>query len=142
MLASGSATPVWRIGWAALLLTVTARILLGNFVVNDWEGWSTFIGNAIGALIEGLLLFAIVLALVVRLTVERVPGTAGVVMGVVALATLAVPYSAPQAILGAGATALGLAGQSRWAVGMGTVTVLTWIALMAYAVATGDWPIG
>lgn len=142
MIGSGTATPVWRIGLAALLITLAMRIMLGNFVVNDWESWSTFSGNVFAALIEGLLLFGIVFAVVVRLTLERAPAVAGVIMGILALATLAVPYSAPQAILGSGAIALGLAGRSRWAIGLGAVTVLTWLGFMTYAVATGDWPIG
>lgn len=91
------------------------RIYLGNFVVNDFESWGVVAGNAVAAVIEGLLLWLLVFRLAVR-RVERRHGT-GPATGA--------------AIVG------GLAGLLA-----GAATVLGWVALVVYAVGTKAWPVG
>lgn len=142
-----------RIGIAAVAATVVTRIILGNLVVNDWEDWSTFAGNAVGAVVEGLILGGIVFGLIVRLAQRnqrRRAELTGFVVGLVAVLTLAIPYSAPQPILGAAAVALGLVALDRGAesrrmavlaIVFGTVVIAVWLGFMAFAVITSDWPV-
>ena len=56
-----------RIGIASVTAVVVIRIVGGNFVANDWEGWGTFVPNAMGAVVEGLILWGLVFGLLVRL---------------------------------------------------------------------------
>lgn len=142
-----------RIGVAAVAGVVLTRVVLGNFVVNDWEGWGTFVPTAIGAIVEGLLLGLVLFGLVVRLAAKsrgRRPAITACVLGILGLLALAIPYSAPQPILGAAAVALALVAAERGeasrrtaAVGMasGLAVITVWLAFMAVAVATGDWPV-
>jgi hypothetical protein len=142
-----------KIGVAAVGSVIATRIVLGNFVVNEWEGWDVFLPTAIGAVIEGLVLGGLVFALLVRLAARSRgarPAITALVVGVLAVLSLAIPYSAPQVILGAAAVALGLvaverglgAAFGRAAIALGSLVIATWIAFMGFAVVTGDWPVG
>ncbi|HSI97470.1 MAG TPA: hypothetical protein VK926_03840, partial [Gaiellaceae bacterium] len=105
-----------RIGLAAVMTAVAARILLGSFVVNDWEGWGTFLSFAVTAVVEGLVLGGLVFGLAVRLASRgsnRRRAVAALVLGVLGVLALAIPYSAPQPIIGAAAVALGLPALQR-----------------------------
>jgi hypothetical protein len=142
-----------RIGLVAVAAAVAARILLGNFVVNDWEGWGTFVGNAFAAVVEGVVLGGLVFGVVVRLAAKRrgrAPAITALVLGLLGALALAAPYSAPQPIFGAAAVALGLlaheqpdAGSlsARPAIALGLMVIGVWAAFMVYAVSTGDWPV-
>jgi len=143
-----------RIGVGAAAFVVAIRVVIGNFVVNDWEGWGTFVPTATGAAIEGLLLLGVVFGLVVRLAARSHgdwPGVVALGVGTVALLSLAIPYSAPQALVGAGAVALGLVARDRtdgrasqwlgWAaVAIGLVVIATWLGFVVTTIVTGDWP--
>jgi len=145
-----------KIGVVAVGTVIATRILLGNFVVNEWEGWSVFIPTAIGAVIEGLVLGGLVFGLLVRIAARgrgARPGVTALVVGVLAILSLAIPYSAPQVILGAAAVALGLAAVERGdngrrarlgraGIALGSLVIVTWTAFMGFAIATGDWPVG
>jgi hypothetical protein len=146
-----------KIGVVAVGSVIVTRVLLGNFVVNDWEGWGTFLGVAVATVIEGLVLGGLIFALFVRLAARSRgarPAVSSVVVGALSVLSLAIPYSAPQVVLGAAAAALGLValgrgdGQPRsrrlGTVGivLGSLVIVTWIVFMGVAVATGDWPIG
>jgi hypothetical protein len=143
-----------KIGVAAVGAVVAIRIVGGNFIANDWEGWDTFVPAAIGAGIEGFILWALVFGLVVRFSAKRGgdwPGVVAVIVGVLAVLSLAIPYSAPQAVLGAGAVALGLVAVDRAerpvsrrlgtaAIVIGAVVIAAWVSFVAITFATGDWP--
>lgn len=154
-----AATPTGRrlsrtalIGVVTIGAVIGTRILLGNFVVNDWEGWGTFAAAAVGAVVEGLALGGIVFGVMVRLPAKRrgrVPAVTALALGLVGVLALAVPYSAPQPIFGAAAVALGLVAfernastrAARPAIAVGLLVIGAWIAFMAYAVVTGAWPV-
>jgi voltage-gated potassium channel Kch len=81
------------------------------------------------------------------------PSVTALVVGVLALLSLAIPYSAPQVILGAAAVALGLvavergdngrgATLGRAGIALGSLVIATWTTFMGFAIATGDWPVG
>lgn len=143
-----------KIGLAAVGAVVAIRIVGGNFIANDWEGWGTFVPTAIGAGIEGLVLWALVFGVLVRLSARShgsLPGVVAAILGMLAVLSLAIPYSAPQALLGAGAVALGLAALDRAnrplsrrlgtaAVVIGAVVIAAWVLFVAITFATGDWP--
>jgi hypothetical protein len=140
-----------RIGLAAVLATVVARILLGSFVVNDWEGWGTFVGFSLAVIVEGLVLGGLVFGVGVRLGSRGSEGrrvVAALVFGLLAVLSLAIPYSAPQPVIGAAAIALAVPttrhGRARSASAgllLGLVTITLWVAFMVFAVVTGDWPV-
>lgn len=143
-----------RIGIAAVAAVFAIRVAIGNFVVNDWEGWGVFVSTAIGAAIEGLLLWGVVFGLVVRLAARGQgdwTGAIAVVIGGLAVLSLAIPYSAPQAVLGAGAVALGLVAgdrsdsrRSQWlgrvAVAIGFLVVAIWLSFVATTIVADEWP--
>lgn len=144
-----------QIGIVAVGTVVTLRVVLGNFVVNEWEGWGTFLGAAIAAVAEGLVLGGLVFGLLVRVAAKsrgRRPAVAALITAVLGVLSLAIPYSAPQAIIGAGAVALGLAAleraedrpQSRRiaaaAIGIGLLVIAVWFSFIAFTVVSGDWP--
>lgn len=144
-----------KIGIVTVCAVVAVRVVGGNFIANDWEGWGVFIPNAIGAVIEGLILFGLVFGLLVRLAARSSgggPEVAALITGVLAVLSLAIPYSAPQAILGAGAVGLGLTAveraedrpRSRWiasaAVVLGLIAIVAWLSFVAFTFMTGDWP--
>lgn len=71
--------------------------------------------------------------------------------GAFAVLSLAIPYSAPQAILGAGAVALGLVAVDRAehrtpqllgraAIVSGLFVIVIWLSFIAITFVTGDWP--
>jgi hypothetical protein len=129
-----------KIGLIALVGTVLTRVVLGNFVVNEWEGWGVFVPNTIIAILEGVILWALLFVLPLRLGRGRA-GPSGIVMGVLALASFAIPYSAQQVLLSAAAIALGLLGRSRVALALGGAGVALWIGFMVYAVISKEWPV-
>jgi len=143
-----------RIGIASVAAVVAIRIVGGNFIANDWEGWGTFIPTAIGAAVEGLLLWGVVFGLVVRLAARGGgyrPAVVALTTGAFAVLSLAIPYSAPQAILGAGAVALGLVAVDRAehrtpellgraAIVSGLFVIVIWLSFIAITFVTGDWP--
>jgi hypothetical protein len=143
-----------KIGLAAVGAVVAIRIVGGNFIANDWEGWGTFITTAVGAAIEGLILWGLVFGLVVGFSGGlrgSWPGVVAVMLGVLAVLSLAIPYSAPQALLGAGAVALGLVSLDRAdrpssqplgraAVAMGLLVIAAWLSFVALTFVTGEWP--
>lgn len=141
-----------RIGIAAVGTVVGIRIVGGNFVANDWEGWGTFVSFSVLVVLEGLILWALVFGLVVRMAAKSHQGRPRAVaasLGVLAVLSLAVPYSAPQAILGAGAMALGLAALDsapsarrldEAAVALGAFSIAVWLSFVAFTFVTGDWP--
>jgi len=145
-----------KIGVVAVGTVIATRILLGSFVVNEWEGWGVFLPNAIGAAIEGLVLGGLVFGLLVRIAARSRgvrPAVTALVVGILAILSLAIPYSAPQVILGAAAVALGLVAVKRGdegrgaalgtaGISLGLLVVATWTAFMGFAIATGDWPVG
>jgi hypothetical protein len=99
------------------------------------------------------VLGGIIFGLVLRLAVKRpgrAPAITGIVIGILGVLALAVPYSAPQPILGAAAIALGLVGLERGAASIrigrsavvaGLLVLTAWVAFMVYAVVTGEWPV-
>jgi len=134
----------------AALVTIATRVVLGNFVVNEWEGWGTFTAVAITTMIEGLLLGLLVYLAARSFAARRHPTIGTILFGVLAVISLAVPYSAQQAVLGAGAVSLALVSPDRtdgWRrlplVGgvLGVVAVLCWAVFMGATVVTGDWPV-
>jgi hypothetical protein len=146
-----------KLGVVAVAAVVTARIVIGSFVVNEWEGWGTFLSFAITAAVEGIVLGALVFGLLVRLAVRSRgarPAVTALIVGILAAISLAIPYSAPQAIVGTAAVALGLAardrpesrrGSSRLAgvgIVLGLLVVLAWISFVVFTIVTGEWPIG
>lgn len=145
-----------RLGIVAVAGVVTARIVIGSFVVNEWEGWGTFLSFAVAATVEGIVLGALMFGLLVRLAARSRgtrPAGAAFVVGVLAVLSLAIPYSVPQAIIGTAAVALGLAGRrpegrigsSRLAGGgiaLGLIAILGWIWFVVFTIVTGDWPVG
>ncbi len=92
--------------------------------------------------------------LLVRLGARRRggrPAIAAVIVGALAGLSLAIPYSAPQAVLGAGAVALGLVavdGSERRtsqrlgeaAIATGLLVIAVWLAFVAFTFMTGEWP--
>lgn len=140
-----------RIAVAVVAAAIVARVVLGSFVVNEWEGWGTFVAFAVAAVVEGLFLGALVFGVVAIAARRRgrFPAVAATVLGLLAAASLAVPYSAPQPIIGAGAVALGLVGAdrqrasraSRAAVALGLLVIAVWVVFLVFAVATDDWPV-
>jgi hypothetical protein len=150
-------SPEAKIGIVAVGAVIATRVILGNFVVNDWEGWGTFLAVAVATVIEGLVLGGLVFALFVRRAARSRgarPAVTSVVVGALSVLSLAVPYSAPQVVLGAAAVALGLVGIDREddnprsrrlgivGIALGSLVIVTWIVFMGIAVATGDWPVG
>lgn len=143
-----------RIGIASVAAVVAIRVVGGNFIANDWEGWGTFIPTALGAAAEGLLLWGVVFGLVVRLAARgggSRPAVVALTTGAFAVLSLAIPYSAPQAVLGAGAVALGLVAVDgserrtsqllgRAAVAIGLLVIALWLSFIAITFVTGEWP--
>jgi len=143
-----------KIGLGTVGAVVAIRIVGGNFIANDWEGWDTFVPTAIGAAVEGLVLWGLMFGLVVRLSGRSRgdrPGVVGAIIGVLAVCSLAIPYSAPQAILGAAAVALGLIAVDRAerpaslrlgsvAVATGLFVIAAWLFFVAFTFVTGSWP--
>jgi len=143
-----------KIGLAVVGAVVAIRIVGGNFIANDWEGWGTFVPTAIGAAIEGLVLWGLVFGVLVRLSARSRgdrPGVVAATIGVLAVLSLAIPYSAPQAVLGAGAVALGLVAVDRperplsqplgkVAVALGLLVIAAWLSFVAFTFVTGEWP--
>lgn len=142
-----------KIGLVAVGAVVVVRVVGGNFIANDWEGWGTFIPTAIGAAVEGLVLWGLVFGLLVRISARTRgdrPAAAAAILGGLAVVSLAIPYSAPQAVLGAGAVALGLVAVDRSerasqrlgkvAVAIGLLVIAAWLALVLITFVTGDWP--
>jgi hypothetical protein len=145
-----------KIGIGAVGAVVALRVLLGNFVVNEWEGWGLFLGNALATVAEGLVLGGLVFGLLVRLAARsraRRAAVAALITSFVGVLSLAVPYSAPQAIIGAAAVALGLAAReggedgsqsariTSTAIGIGLLVIAVWLSFVAFTVATGEWPL-
>lgn len=146
-----------KLGVVAVAAVVTARIVIGSFVVNEWEGWGTFLSFAITAAVEGIVLGALVFGLLVRLAARSRgsrPAVTAFVVGILAALSLAIPYSAPQAIVGTAAVALGLAARDRpesrprslrlagVGIALGLLVILAWISFVIFTIATGDWPVG
>jgi hypothetical protein len=146
-----------KIGVVAVGSVIASRGVLGNFVVNEWEGWGTFLGVAVATVIEGLVLGGLVFGLAVRIAARSRgtrPAITALVVGTLAIFSLAIPYSAPQVVLGAAAVALGLVAIDRGedqprsgrlgivGLALGSVVIVTWIVFMGVTVATGDWPVG
>jgi hypothetical protein len=146
-----------KLGVVAVAAVVTARIVIGSFIVNEWEGWGTFLSFAITAAVEGIVLGALVFGLLVRLAVRSRgarPAVAAFVLGILAVLSLAIPYSAPQAIVGTAAVAVGLAARARpdrgrgsvrlagGGIALGLLVILAWISFVVFTIATGDWPVG
>ena len=105
-----------KIGLVTVGAVVGIRIVVGNLVINDWEGWGTFFVVATTLLVEGLVLGGLVFGLLVRLAARSRnphPAVAALITGVLSVLSFAISYSAHQAILGAGAVALGLAAIDR-----------------------------
>ena len=145
-----------KIGIGAVGAVVALRGVLGNFVVNEWEGWSVFLGTALATVVEGLVLGGVVFGLLVRLAARsraRRAAVAALTTSFVGVLSLAVPYSAPQAIIGAAAVALGLTARGRGdasphaariastAIGIGLLVIAVWLSFVAFTVATGEWPL-
>lgn len=146
-----------KLGAVAVAAVVTARIVIGSFVVNEWEGWGTFLSFAITAAVEGIVLGALVFGLLVRLAARSRgarPAVTAFIVGTLAALSLAIPYSAPQAIIGMGAVALGLAARDRHesrpgslrlagvGLGLGSLVILAWISFVLFTIVTGEWPVG
>lgn len=143
-----------RIGLAVAGAVVAIRIVIGNFVVNDWEGWGTFVPTAIGAAVEGAVLWGVTFGLLVHRAARSRgdwPSAIAVVIGALAVLSLAIPYSAPQAVLGAGAVALGLVASDptksrrsrrlgRAAAVVGLLVIAAWLSLVVTTIVTDDWP--
>ena len=144
-----------KIGAVAVGAVVALRVVLGNFVVNEWEGWSVFLGTALATIVEGLVLGGLVFGLLVRLAARsraRRAAIAALTTSFVGVLSLAVPYSAPQVIIGAAAVALGLAAREHGedgrqaariastAIGLGLLVIAVWLSFVAFTVATGEWP--
>lgn len=144
-----------KIGLVTVGAVVGIRIVVGNLVINDWEGWGTFLVVATTLLVEGLVLGGLVFGLLVRLAARSRnprPAVAALITGVLSVLSFAISYSAHQAILGAGAVALGLAAidpagdrrGSRWmasaAIVVGLFTIAAWLSFVAFAIFTDDWP--
>jgi hypothetical protein len=145
-----------KIGVTAVLAVVAVRIGIGNFVVNEWENIGVFLGNALGAVAEGLILGGVFFGLLVRRAARssaRRLAVAAFATSVLAVLSLAIPYSAPQAIVGAAAVALGLracalpelvGGSSRLAtvgLAVGLLVVAIWVVFIAVTIATGEYPV-
>lgn len=145
-----------KVGVAAVAAVVAVRVLIGNLVVNEWEGWSAFVPNAIAAALEGIVLGGLVFGLLVRPLARSRSQRLGVgasIVGVLGVLSLAIPYSAPQVIVGAAAVALGIAAVdrpdvrsrsrrlARVGIVLGCLTILAWVSFAAFTIATGDWPI-
>lgn len=106
-----------KIGLVAVGAVIATPILLGNSVVNEWEGWGVFLPSAIGAAIEGLVVGGLVFGLLVRIAVRSRgvrPAVTALVVGILAILSLAIRYSAPQVILGAAAVAFRTRGSRAW----------------------------
>jgi hypothetical protein len=83
-----------KIGVTAVAAVVAARIVIGNFVFNEWEGFGVFLGNALGAVVEGLILGGVFFGLLVRLAARsraRRLAVAAFVTSVLAVLSLAIP---------------------------------------------------
>jgi hypothetical protein len=145
-----------KIGVTAVLAVVAVRIGIGNFVVNEWENIGVFLGNALGAVVEGLILGGVFFGLLVRRAARssaRRLAVAAFATSVLAVLSLAIPYSAPQAIVGAAAVALGLRaralaesgdGSGRLAtvgLAVGLLVVAIWVVFIAVTIATGEYPV-
>jgi hypothetical protein len=145
-----------KIGIAAVAGVVGIRVIIGNFVVNEWEGWGVFLGAAFAAVVEGVILGGLVFGLLVRLAARSRgarPAVAALITALLGVLSLAIPYSAPQAILGAGAVALGIAAFEDMAdgrasrriafaaVAIGALVIAVWLSFIAFTVVTGDWPL-
>jgi hypothetical protein len=145
-----------KLGAVAVAAVVTARIVIGSFVVNEWEGWGTFLSFAITAAVEGIVLGALVFGLLVRLAVRSHgtrPAVTALIVGILAALSLAIPYSAPQPIIGMGALALGLAARDRpesrpgllrlagVGIALGLLVITAWISFVFFTIVTGDWPV-
>lgn len=147
---SPAVSTIRRIVGGAVLLTIATRVVIGNFVVNEWEGWGTFAAVAITTVIEVLVLGLLVYLAARSFAARGHPTIGAILFGFLAVLSLAVPYSAQQAVLGAGAVSLALVSRDRsdnWhrlpLVGgvLGVVAVLCWAAFMGATVVTGDWPV-
>jgi hypothetical protein len=145
-----------KIGVTAVLAVVAVRIGIGNFVVNEWENIGVFLGNALGAVVEGLILGGVFFGLLVRRAARssaRRLAVAAFATSVLAVLSLAIPYSAPQAIVGAAAVALGLRaralaesgdGSGRLAtvgLAVGLLVVAIWVVFIAVTIATAEYPV-
>ncbi len=141
---------IGRIMAGAVVVTMAARLFFGNFVVNDWQGWSTFAGNAVAMVVESVLLGLIVFFAARSFAKRGSPAVGACLLGVLGVVSLAVPYSALQVIIGAGAISLATASRDRddgWrtsaTVGgtLGTAAIVCWAGFLVAAVITGDWPV-
>jgi hypothetical protein len=145
-----------KIGVTAVLAVVAVRIGIGNFVVNEWENIGVFLGNALGAVVEGLILGGVFFGLLVRRAARssaRRLAVAAFATSVLAVLSLVIPYSAPQAIVGAAAVALGLRaralaesgdGSGRLAtvgLAVGLLVVAIWVVFIAVTIATAEYPV-
>lgn len=96
--ASAAARPavpsIGRIVGSAALATIATRVALGNFVVNDWEGWAPFAVVVIATSLEGIVLGLLVFLAARSFAARDHPSAGAILFGVLAVLSLAVPYSA------------------------------------------------